>query len=49
MQTTDKKKARLIQKELSIIFQKEAPALLGKVLASITIVRVSPDLNLMYL
>ena len=45
METTRQKKvARLIQKELSIIFQKEIPVLLGKVMASITIVRVSPDL-----
>ena len=39
-----KKVSRLLQKELSSIFQKEIPALLGNVMASITIVRVSPDL-----
>ena len=45
METTRQKKvARLIQKELSSIFQKEIPLLLGNVMASITIVRVAPDL-----
>ena len=45
METTRQKKiSRLIQKELSKIFQKEIPVLLGNVIASITIVRVSPDL-----
>jgi ribosome-binding factor A len=45
METTRQKKiSRLIQKELSKIFQKEIPVLLGSVIASITIVRVSPDL-----
>tara|TARA_B100001250_G_scaffold409108_1_gene432801 strand:- start:651 stop:992 length:342 start_codon:yes stop_codon:yes gene_type:complete len=45
METTRQKKvSRLLQKELSRIFQKEIPALLGNVMASITIVRVSPDL-----
>ena len=45
METTRQKKvSRLLQKELSSIFQKEAPALLGNVMASVTIVRVSADL-----
>ena len=45
METTRQKKvSRLLQKELSSIFQKEIPSLLGNVMASITIVRVSPDL-----
>jgi len=45
METTRQKKvSRLLQKELSNIFQKEIPALLGNVMASVTIVRVSPDL-----
>jgi len=45
METTRQKKvSRLLQKELSSIFQKEAPALLGNVMVSVTIVRVSPDL-----
>lgn len=45
METTRQKKvARLLQKELSTIFQKEVPALLGNVMASVTIVRVAPDL-----
>ena len=45
METTRQKKvARLIQKELSIILQKEAPAFLGNIMVSVTIVRMSPDL-----
>ena len=39
-----KQVSRLLQKELSLIFQKETPSLLGNVIASITIVRVSSDL-----
>tara|TARA_X000001036_G_C20159219_1_gene594682 strand:- start:6 stop:344 length:339 start_codon:yes stop_codon:yes gene_type:complete len=39
-----KKVSRLLQKELSSIFQKEIPEMLGNVMVSITIVRVSPDL-----
>ena len=42
--TRQKKVSRLIQKELSIVFQKETPLLLGNVMVSITIVRVAPDL-----
>ncbi|MBT5273943.1 MAG: 30S ribosome-binding factor RbfA [Flavobacteriales bacterium] len=45
METTRQKKvARLIQKELSIILQKEAPGFLGNIMVSVTIVRMSPDL-----
>lgn len=45
METTRQKKvSRLLQKELSIIFQKEISSLLANVMATITIVRVSPDL-----
>ena len=45
METTRQKKvSRLLQKELSSIFQKQIPLLLGNVIASITIVRVSEDL-----
>ena len=45
METTRQKKvSRLVQKELSSVFQKEIPGLLGNVITSITIVRVSPDL-----
>ena len=45
METTRQKKvSSLLQKELSSIFQKELPALLGNIMASVTIVRVSPDL-----
>ena len=43
--TRQKKVSRLLQKELSSIFQKQIPGLLGKVIATITIVRVSPDLS----
>ena len=42
--TRQKKVSRLLQKELASIFHKEIPELLGKVIATITIVRVSPDL-----
>lgn len=42
--TRQKKVSRLLQKELSSIFQKEIPALLGNVMVSVTIARVSPDL-----
>ena len=45
METTRQKKiSRLLQKELSIIFHKEIPSLLGNVMVSVTIVRVSKDL-----
>ena len=45
METTRQKKvSRLLQKELSSIFQKEIPALLGNVMVSVTIARVSTDL-----
>ena len=45
METTRQKKvARLIQKELSIILQKEAPAFLGNIMVSVTILHMSPDL-----
>ena len=42
--TRQKKVSRLLQKELSFIFQKEAKRLLGNVMISVTIVRISPDL-----
>ena len=42
--TRQKKVSRLIQKELSIIFQKLVSELLGNVMISVTIVRISPDL-----
>tara|TARA_B100001778_G_C18484879_1_gene582152 strand:+ start:440 stop:778 length:339 start_codon:yes stop_codon:yes gene_type:complete len=45
METTRQKKvSRLLQKELSIVFQKEATQFCGNVMISITTVRVSPDL-----
>ena len=42
--TRQKKVSRLLQKELAVIFQKQAPELLGNVMVSVTIVRISPDL-----
>ena len=42
--TRQKKVSRLIQKELSVIFQTLVSELLGNVMVSVTIVRVSPDL-----
>lgn len=45
MQTTRQKKiSRLIQKELSKIFHKEMPVFIGSIMATITIVKVTPDL-----
>ena len=46
METTRQKKiSRLIQKELSSIFQKELPIQMGNnVLSTVTVVRVSQDL-----
>jgi ribosome-binding factor A len=44
--TRQKKFARLIQKELSGIFQKEAKEYSAGSLLTITVVRVSPDLGL---
>jgi len=42
--TRQKKVSRLLQKELSAIFQQETPLLLGNTMITVTIVRVSPDL-----
>ena len=39
------KASRLIQKELSLIFQREAKALFGGAMVSVTAVRMSPDLK----
>lgn len=39
------KASRLIQKELSILFQKEAKALFNGAMVSVTTVRMSPDLK----
>jgi len=47
METTRQKKvSKLIQKELSLIFQKETHQFLGNILVTTTSVRVSPDLSL---
>ena len=43
--TRQLKVGRLIQKELSGVFVKEGQSLYGKVLVSITVVRMSPDLS----
>ena len=46
METTRQKKvSKLIQKELSIIFQKEIHQFLGNILVTVTGVRVSSDLS----
>ena len=46
METTRQKKvSKLVQKELSIIFQKEIHQFLGNILVTVTGVRVSPDLS----
>ena len=42
--TRQKKVSRLLQKELSVIFQLLVPELLGNVMIGVTIVRVSSDL-----
>ena len=42
--TRQKKVSRLVQKELSLIFQEYTQEILGKVMVSVTIVRISPDL-----
>ena len=40
-----KKVSKLIQKELSVIFQKEIHQFLGNILVTVTTCRVSPDLS----
>ena len=42
--TRQKKVSRLIQKELSVIFQQNTQEFLGNIMVSLTIVRISPDL-----
>ena len=42
--TRQKKVSRLLQKELSVIFQSLASELLGNVMIGVTIVRISSDL-----
>jgi ribosome-binding factor A len=45
MQSTRQKKvSRLVQKELSMIFQQYTQEILGNIMVSVTIVRISPDL-----
>jgi ribosome-binding factor A len=44
--TRQKKFARLVQKELSSVFQKEAKEYAGNSLLTITMVRITPDLGL---
>ena len=43
--TRQKKISRLLQKDLAIIFQQDAPDILGNILFTITGVRVSSDLS----
>ncbi|MAO71450.1 MAG: ribosome-binding factor A [Flavobacteriales bacterium] len=46
METTRQKKvSKLIQKELALIFQKEAHQYLGNILVTVTRVRISADLS----
>ena len=42
--TRQKKVSRLVQKELSVIFQQYTQEILGNIMGSVTIVRISPDL-----
>ena len=42
--TRQKKVSRLVQKELSLIFQQYTQEILGSIMVSVTIVRISPDL-----
>ena len=42
--TRQKKVSRLVQKELSVIFQQLIQEILGNIMVSVTIVRISPDL-----
>ena len=42
--TRQKKISRLLQKELSLIFQQHTQSILTKGMVSVTIVRISPDL-----
>ncbi|MBT3611800.1 MAG: 30S ribosome-binding factor RbfA [Flavobacteriales bacterium] len=42
--TRQKKVSRLIQKELSVIFQQNTQEILENIMVSLTIVRISPDL-----
>ncbi|MDC0249636.1 30S ribosome-binding factor RbfA [Flavobacteriales bacterium] len=42
--TRQKKVSRLVQKELSVIFQQYTQELLGNIMVSVTIVRISADL-----
>tara|TARA_B100000902_G_scaffold153568_1_gene150088 strand:- start:3914 stop:4252 length:339 start_codon:yes stop_codon:yes gene_type:complete len=47
MQTTRQKKiSKLIQKEISLIFQKEKHDLLGNILVTVTSVKVTADLSI---
>jgi ribosome-binding factor A len=43
--TRQKKVARLIQKELSVLFQRESRTLFASAMITVTVVRVSPDLS----
>ena len=43
--TRQKKISRLLQKELAIIFQQDAPAVFGNMLFTVTTVRITEDLS----
>ena len=43
--TRQKKVSRLVQKELSVIFQQLTQEMLGNIMVSVTIARISPDLS----
>ena len=44
--TRQKKISRLLQKELAIIFQQNAPAIFGNMLFTVTKVRITEDLSI---
>ena len=44
--TRQKKISRLLQKELAIIFQQDAPFIFGNILFTVTTVRVTEDLSI---
>lgn len=44
--TRQKKISRLLQKELAIIFQQDAPAVFGNMLFTVTTVRITEDLSI---
>ena len=43
--TRQKKISRLLQKDLATIFQQDAPSIFGRIIFTVTTVRISPDLS----